>query len=241
MRSPIWDLPIRIFHWALAFSVISAIVTAVVGGNWIVWHGRLGLVIIGLLTFRVMWGFFGSHYARFTQFFPTPSKIIAYMSGQWKGEGHNPLGAVSVFGLLTVLMAQAVMGLFTNDDIAFFGPLADLVSADKSSQLTQWHSLNAYTIYVLVGLHMAAIVFYRVVKKNDLIRPMILGWKAVDKNKEIEIPVAQLEAQMQTRGSWLGFIVSFAVALAAVYAASGLWKPAPPPPPPTAVVETPNF
>ena len=241
MRLALWDLPIRIFHWTLAPSVIAAIATAIVGGNWIVWHERLGLVIIGLLAFRVMWGFFGSHYARFTQFFPTPAKVIAYLNGHWRGEGHNPLGAMSVFGLLTVLMAQAVMGLFTNDDIAFMGPLASLVSKEQSNQLTHWHTLNAYVVYLLVSLHIAAIAFYRLVKKNDLIRPMITGWREVEKDKEIEIPVAHLQAQMQTRGSWLGFIVSLVVALAAVYAASGLWKPAPPPPPPAAVVETPNF
>ncbi len=241
MRIPIWDIPIRVFHWTLACSVIAAIATAIVGGNWIVWHGRLGLVIIGLLTFRVMWGFFGSHYARFTQFFPSPASISTYLRGQWRGEGHNPLGALSVFGLLTVLMAQAVMGLFTNDDIAFTGPLADFVSSEKSSQLTQWHGLNAYVIYLLVGLHIAAILFYRIVKQHDLIRPMITGWKEVEKEKEIEIPVAQMQAQIEKRGSWWGFIVSLAMALAAVYAASGVWKPAPPPPPPAAVVETPNF
>lgn len=241
MRISLWDLPIRVFHWTLVPSVMAAIATAIIGGNWMVWHGRLGLLIIGLVTFRVMWGFFGSHYARFCQFFPTPSKIIAYLNGHWQGEGHNPLGAFSVFGLLTILGLQAVTGLFTNDDIAFTAPLFSLVDKEQSNQITQLHTWNAYTIYLLIGLHIAAIAFYRIVKKNDLIRPMITGWKEIDKDKEIEIPVAHLQAQMETRGSWGGFIVSLAVALAAVYGASGLWQPAPPPPPPAAVVETPNF
>lgn len=231
MRIPLWDLPIRVFHWTLVPSVIAAITTAMIGGNWIVWHGRLGLLIVGLVSFRVMWGFFGSHYARFSQFFPTPAKIIAYLNGQWRGEGHNPLGALSVLGLLTILAVQAGTGLFTNDDISFSAPLFSLVSKAKSDQLTQWHEWNAYAIYVLVSLHIAAIVFYRIVKKNDLIRPMITGWKEAEKETQA--------ASTPTRSSWVGFIVSFAVALAAVYGASGIWKPAPPPPP--AAVETPNF
>ncbi|MEN9373684.1 MAG: hypothetical protein RIR79_1236 [Pseudomonadota bacterium] len=237
MRISLWDLPIRVFHWTLVPSVMAAIATAIIGGNWMVWHGRLGLLIIGLVTFRVMWGFFGSHYARFTQFFPTPAKIIAYLNGQWRGEGHNPLGALSVLGLLTILAFQAGTGLFTNDDIAFTAPLFSLVDKEQSNQITQLHTWNAYGIYLLVGLHIAAIAFYRIVKKNDLIRPMITGWKEIDK----ETQATSTSTATSTRGSWIGFIVSLIVALAAVYGASGAWKPVPPPPPPAAAVETPNF
>ena len=233
-RIPLWDLPIRIFHWTLVSSVIAAIATAIIGGNWIVWHGRLGLLIVGLISFRVMWGFLGSHYARFAQFFPTPSNLKAYLQGTWKGEGHNPLGALSVFGLLGVLALQATTGLFSNDDIAFSGPLSTLVGKDKSDQFTQLHEWNAYAIYLLVSLHIGAIAFYKIVKKNNLITPMITGWKETSETTKT------VASNAGNTGSVGRLLISIAVAFAAVYGASGAWKPTSPPPAATKV-ETPSF
>ncbi len=224
-RIRLWDLPTRLFHWLLAASVVAAVVSAQVGGNMMDWHGRFGLFIVGLLTFRLVWGVMGSTYARFLQFVPTPAKVKAYLRGEWHGVGHNPLGAFSVFGLLALLGFQSISGLFSNDDIAFTGPLFDLISKDRSNLLTGLHQLASNLIYVLVALHLAAIVFYARVKKDNLVKPMLTGWKDLE---------AGDPAQSATGGGVLAFVVALAIALAAVYFASGKWMPAAPPPPPAA-------
>lgn len=175
-RLRLWDWPTRIFHWTLVLAVSSAIITAELGGNLMVWHGRAGIVIIGLLVFRLVWGVFGSTYARFAQFFPTPAKLRAYVRGQWRGIGHNPLGALSVFALLGLLLLQASSGLFANDDIDFTGPLFNLVSQERSNWLTGWHQRIGDVLFWLIGLHVVAVLFYVLIKKKNLLGPMVTGW-----------------------------------------------------------------
>ncbi|WVM91623.1 cytochrome b/b6 domain-containing protein [Halopseudomonas pachastrellae] len=116
MKTLVWDLPLRLFHWLLALSVTGALVTISLGGNWMVWHERCGLAVIGLLAFRLVWGLCGSTHSRFASFFPTPARLKAYISGNWQHQGHNPIGAFSVFALLGLMAFQAVTGLFSNDD-----------------------------------------------------------------------------------------------------------------------------
>ena len=223
----LWDLPTRLFHWLLVLGVAASIVSGQLGGNLIDWHGRIGVFIVGLIVFRVTWGLLGSTYARFAQFFPTPAKLKSYLRGEWRGVGHNPLGAFSVFGLLGLLAFQVFSGLFSNDDITFVGPLFDLVSKDLSNQLTGLHKLSSNLLFILIGLHLAAIAFYGHVKKDNLIKPMITGWKETDQGESAK------------GGGIVALIVALAIAVAAVYAASGAWLPEPPPPPPAA--ETPSW
>jgi cytochrome b len=226
-RILLWDLPTRLFHWSLVLSVTAALITGQVGGNYIEWHGKIGLFIIGLIVFRLVWGVLGSTYARFAQFFPTPAKLKAYLGGKWRGVGHNPLGAFSVFGLLGLLGFQMISGLFGNDDITFYGPLFDLVSKDVSNKLTSLHHLASNLIYLLIALHIGAIAFYAHVKKDNLVKPMVTGWKETE------------DGESAKGGGLLALIIALGIAGAAVYAASGAWLPPPPPPPPAA--ETPNW
>ena len=179
----VWDLPLRIFHWLLALSVLAAIVTGELGGNLIDWHGRIGVLILGLLVFRIIWGFFGTTHSRFANFFPTPAKIKAYLTGQWQGHGHNPLGALSVIALLGVVAAVVGTGLFANDDIAFYGPLFNLVDKPLSDKLSGLHSLSFDVLAGLLVLHIAAIIFYARVKKDNLVAPMLTGKKVVPKDQ----------------------------------------------------------
>lgn len=222
----VWDLPTRLFHWLLVAALLGAVVTGQLGGGLIEWHGRFGLAIVGLVAFRLVWGIAGSTYARFAHFFPTPARVKAYLAGQWRGEGHNPLGALSVFGLILLLTAQVVTGLFANDDITFTGPLFDLISKDLSNRLTGLHHRLSNLLIALVVLHIAAIAFYGHFKKKKLLKPMITGWKA------------DAEGESARGGGLLAFIVAALVAGAAVYGASGAWMPEPPPP---AAVETPSW
>jgi cytochrome b len=221
MRIKVWDLPTRLFHWLLFVTVAAALWTGWVGGSWIEWHGRLGLAVIWLLAFRLVWGFLGSTYARFTQFAPTPGRVLAYLRGRWHGEGHNPLGALSVFALLLVLTWQAGSGLFSNDDIAFEGPLADLVSSSTSTWLSGLHRQGLWIILGLVALHVAAIAVYALRGKN-LVKPMVLGWKDTDD-----------PALKSARGGKLwALLLALVVAVGVVWVADGGLLPAPPPPPP---------
>ena len=174
-RFLLWDLPLRVFHWSLVAAVTTAIVTGELGGAWMPWHGRAGLAIVGLLVFRVVWGVVGSATSRFAHFVPSPASVLAYLRGTWRGIGHNPLGALSVFALLALLSLQAATGLVGNDDIAFAGPLNHLVSDGFGSRATGWHRLLADGLFVLLALHLLAIAFHVVVKRHRLIRPMITG------------------------------------------------------------------
>ena len=220
-RIRLWDLPTRLFHWLLAGLVVASFVSGKIGGNAMDWHGKFGLAILGLLAFRLVWGFAGSTYARFVSFLPTPAKVLAYLRGQWRGVGHNPLGAFSVFGRLLLLAFQVGTGLFGNDDIAFRGPLYELIGKDLSDRLTGLHKLSVNVLIALVTLHIVAIAFYVRVKKDDLIRPMLTGWKEV----------APGEGASASGGGALPLAVALLVAVTTVYGGSGVWLPTPPPPP----------
>lgn len=215
-RIQLWDLPLRIFHWSLLAAVATAIVTGRLGGEWMGVHGKAGLSIVGLLAFRVTWGFLGSTHARFVNFLPTPGRLVAYLRGRWQGVGHNPLGALSVLALIGLLGAQAGTGLFGNDEIAFTGPLAAFVEETTSLKLTSWHHQLAPLLYGLLGLHIAAIAFYALIKRQKLIKPMVTGWKTV--------PPA---VKPPRRARPIALLASLAVATGAVVAASGLWAHSP--------------
>lgn len=177
----IWDLPTRLFHWALALSVVALVVTAKVGGNAMVWHLRLGHVVLALLVFRLLWGLLGGYWSRFGRLFFSPTRMLNYLRGQGRPQdeaGHNPLGALSVLALLTVLIAQVGSGLLSDDEIAFAGPLSRFVSGDTVAWATGWHKDWGQTLLLaLLGLHLLAIVFYSLLRKKRLVTPMVTGDK----------------------------------------------------------------
>ena len=212
-RILLWDLPLRVFHWALVAAVTTAVVTGEIGGPWMVWHGRAGLLIVGLLVFRMIWGVVGSATSRFTHFAPSPTSVLAYLRGRWRGVGHNPLGALAVFALLGLLTLQAATGLFGNDDIAFAGPLNHLVDDTLGSRLTGWHRLLAWGLFGLMALHLLAIAFHVVVKRHRLIRPMVSGVLEVDARTPLPKPVRG--------GGRFGLLVAVALAAAGVLALVG--------------------
>lgn len=215
-RIKLWDLPTRLFHWLLVILIVGAVITGKTGGNAIVWHGRIGLCILGLIVFRITWGVVGSSYARFSTFLPTPSAIGAYLRGQWRGHGHNPLGALSVLGMLALIGIQVGTGLFANDDIAFQGPLAAMTDKEFSDTLTGYHKLSINVLIAMIVLHLCAIAFHALIKKDNLVKPMINGWKAI----EADDPASDNSAR---GGGPLALCVATLVALAAVYAATGAW------------------
>lgn len=213
----VWDLPTRLFHWALALCVIGLVITANVGGNWMTWHGRLGYVVLSLLLFRIIWGFVGGHWSRFSSFLYGPAAVLAHLRGDARPEhraGHNPLGMLSVFALIAVLLLQVSTGLVADDEIAFSGPLVGLVSGDTVSQATRYHkSIGKLLLIALVAVHILAILFYLRFKKDNLVRPMVLG------DKQVSSPLPSAQDSMASR---LLALVIWAACGAAVYWLVGL-------------------
>jgi cytochrome b len=181
----VWDLPTRLFHWLLAATVIGAVVTAKIGGGAMVWHFRLGLLALGLLAFRLAWGLVGGRWSRFASFLYAPSTVLRYLRGgsgvaEHHDVGHSPLGSLSVRALLGVLAVQAGTGLVADDEIANVGPLNRFVSGATAGSATAWHKeWGANLLIALVVLHVLAILFYAVVRRRDLVRPMLGGDKVL--------------------------------------------------------------
>lgn len=205
----VWDLPTRLFHWALAALVACSFVTVKLGGFWMDWHMRSGYAILALVLFRILWGFAGSRYALFSSFVRRPADVIGYLRGQLEhGAGHSPLAAVSVLALLGVLLVQAGTGLFSNDGNFTEGPLARLVSSATGERLSTVHRFGEWALYVLVGLHIAAIAYYTTFRKVALVRPMITGDRL-----DLEAPPADDGLATRLRALALAVVAGAAVAL----------------------------
>jgi cytochrome b len=174
VKQPVWDLPVRLFHWLLA---------ALIGFSWwsvkydhASWHIWSGCAILTLLIFRLLWGFVGSSTARFSSFVRGPRGVVDYLRGKWTGGGHTPLGALSVVALLLAVSVQVGLGLFSEDeDGIVMGPLAKLVSSDTSDKARDIHELWFKVVLGLIVLHVLAILYYRLFRGKKLTKPMITG------------------------------------------------------------------
>lgn len=215
----VWDLPLRLFHWLLVVSVVVAMVSGLKGRMDL--HQSAGLAVVTLLSFRLVWLFLGSTYARIGALLCALVRVPDYLAGRWKRPGHNPLGVLSMAAMLLMLGWQSVSGLFTNDDSVFTGPLYRLISKADSLWLTGLHRQGFWLIVVLISLHVATVFFYWLVKKNNLIKPMITG--TTEARGEDYKPA--------TGGRWLAFVLSCLVAAGAYYLAQGSWVPKPAPAP----------
>jgi len=174
MKVRIWDLPVRLFHWALVLLVPALWATH----HWELMdlHILLGEIMLGLVLWRLLWGMLGSSTARFAAFVRGPGAVLRYLKGGGKAFGHNPLGGWSVVAMLLLLAVQVGLGLFAIDEDAFFGgPLSHLVSYDAARTLAQRHETIFWVLVGLIALHVAAILYYRLVRRDDLITPMITG------------------------------------------------------------------
>ena len=235
LRVRVWDLPTRLFHWLLLAGVVTAFISVKLGGNAMIWHGRAGTFVLSLLIFRLLWGFTGSPTARFRSFLKGPRTVWRYIQCQISGTsgtpgnlgsprqssiGHNPLGALSVVALLGLFFFQTLTGLGTSDDIFFDGPLVQDLSSDTVSLLTSLHKSTEPFLLGLVALHVAAIIFYRLVKKTDLVQPMITGVKVLEAHAEEPSPLGTSGAEKLgiTEGPslWLKALFCWLIAIALV-------------------------
>ena len=192
----IWDLNLRLFHWLLVVLIILSIVSGKM--NYLFLHQYFGSMCLGLIFFRIYLGFFGTYQSLFKNFFYPPKEIYLYLKGNHsikkRKTAHNPLGSLSVFSFYLLITILSLSGLFSNDDILFEGPLAFLMP-EYSSFLTKVHNIFHYLIYILIILHIFAVLYYQFVKKEKLINQMIDG-----RSRNLSIKNEKYELQKNVSG-----------------------------------------
>lgn len=189
-KARVWDLPTRVFHWLLVLSVCTG---WLLGDNLsfsnINWHFYLGYMTIGLLVFRLIWGFIGSAPARLSSLLFSPGEIFGYLRRIGRREpsgvaGHNPIGALSVIAMLVALTVQVATGLISeSDDFFTSGPFAGYVDDAVVQAANAVHEINSKILLVLVATHVAALLFYWIWKRENLVGPMLTGSKWIKKTK----------------------------------------------------------
>jgi cytochrome b len=198
---PVWDLPVRLVHWLIVGLIVFSWWS--VHNHHTDWHIWSGCAVLTLLIFRLLWGFVGSSTAQFATFVRGPRVVRDYLRGNWRGIGHNPLGALSVLVLFAALAVQVGLGLISEDEDGIYtGPLSSLVSIDTSDKARHFHELGFNLILGLVALHVAAIVFYRF-RGQHLTKPMITGKAVLDPGTEPMRP-----------GKWWVALICLAVGIA---------------------------
>ena len=206
----VWDLPLRLAHWALVITVAGAWATHYAGTDWFAWHRRLGYTTLVLAAFRVVWGFIGTRHARFASFLGGPRRVLDHLrrKGRNASVGHNPLGALGVVAMLAALLVQGATGLFANDEIVNAGPFYGWVSQQASNRITWLHETNSNLLLGLIVLHVAAIGWHAGVARQPLVRAMFTGRKDA-----AEVPPDQAIDGSRT-GLAAAIVAALAVALA---------------------------
>lgn len=215
----IWDLPTRLFHWILAFCVIGLLITGNVGGNAMVWHFRLGYAVLTLVLFRLVWGFVGGYWSRWSRLPLHPRHALNYLQTPSTGHvhaGHNPLGSWAIVAMLFFLLLQVSTGLISDDEIANAGPLTTLVSGQWVSWATAWHkNWGKLIIVLLVLMHLAALMWHRFKKHPPLVPAMLSG----DKHLTESVPPS--EDRMRHRLMALVWVILVALGVAGLLSLGG--------------------
>jgi len=177
-RLKIWDMPVRLFHWALVAAFLLCGVSGFLGRMEL--HALAGEAVLALVLFRAGWGLAGSQTARFSDFVKGPSAVLAYLRDHRSHRiGHNPLGGWMVVALLAVLALQAGLGLAGNDDVLFDGPWAHLLPKRMSDAATGFHRVLVWGLMAMAAAHVLAVIVHRIFFQENLVWPMIAGWKTV--------------------------------------------------------------
>ncbi len=181
----VWDLPVRLFHWLLTLTVLGSWATHELGVRYMEWHMRLGYVALGLVVFRIGWGFFGTRHAQFAAFLAGPKTVATYARDWFGGRvktraGHNPLGGWAIVAMLASVAVQAVSGLFNSDDILTTGPWRPAVSEAFADRMAALHSVNFDLLTGLIALHLIAVSAYWLRFRINLLLPMLTGRKEAE-------------------------------------------------------------
>jgi len=190
-RILIWDMPTRIFHWLQALSFGAAYLTAF-SERLRNYHVALGYIMLGLLVFRLLWGFIGTRYAQFNSFLFNPKEVVVYLLSMFKGKpvhylGHNPAGSVSVWLLLTLGMFICVTGVMALQD-------------DASDIVIDLHGLSTDVMLGVISLHLIGVLMSSILHRENLVRSMFTGFK-----------FAESDAGIERTYNWLGVLIVVAV------------------------------
>lgn len=196
----VWDWPVRVMHWGLVLAVFGAWLTRELEGDWFAWHVRCGYAVIVIVVVRLVWGLMGTRHARFANFVKGPVAVLQDLRGMVQRDsmpstGHTAAGAWMIMALLAMLLAQGVTGLFANDQVYQTGPLFGYLSGKLSDRLTTVHKQIFDLLWIAIAIHVAAALFYWLVKRRNLILPMVTGRKA-----RHEVPVG--DEIDSSRGIW---------------------------------------
>lgn len=190
----VWDWPVRVSHWLMVLLFTGLIVSGKSDGQYIEYHFYMGYGLSAVVIARVLYGFYGSYYARFQQFMKGPKAVMSYLLSLIKGKpkahlGHNPLGGWMVVVLLGALTVQWATGLFSSDDIFWFGPFNSMVSEDLVGELVSIHHQLPDILIGLVALHIVAVFYHEVRLKERLVHAMVNGKKPYHKTAvSVETP-----------------------------------------------------
>lgn len=209
MSRVVWDLPVRIIHWALVLAVAGSWLTQNLEGDWFRFHVWCGYAVLALTATRVLWGIVGTRHARFAAFVRGPRAVLRYAGSLARNTspphvGHNPLGGWMIVLLLVLLAAQAITGLFANDQIMNTGPLFGYVSAATSDRLTSLHEQLIDVFWIALALHVLAALYYLTVRRENLIVPMFTGRK--------DAAIVPADQAITTSRTWLAVLLLAGVA-----------------------------
>jgi len=171
---PVWDIPTRCFHWLLVGAVFLSWLSHEM--EWIQVHLWSGYTCLVLVSFRILWGLFGSEHSRFASFLKSPAVVVRYLRGQLPAApGHNPAGGWAVLLMLLLLLAQAMSGLFNSDGLLFDGPLYHALDSGWTDKLGELHAQLFWVILGLIGVHVVAIAWYQFGRRQPLVQGMLTG------------------------------------------------------------------
>ncbi len=178
----IWDLPTRLCHWLLVVTFIVAMLSQG-DDRYLDIHVLSGYVFLELLGFRLIWGFIGSHYARFSQFLFDKKAVWHYLKTLATIQrqhflGHNPAGSWAIFFILGLGSIVSLTGLLTLGGEEQHGPLAGLISFSLGSTFHEWHHMTAWFLFGFIGIHLVGVLIESRLHHENLIKAMITGFKS---------------------------------------------------------------
>ncbi|MEQ1561075.1 MAG: cytochrome b/b6 domain-containing protein [Methyloglobulus sp.] len=181
----VWDLPLRIFHWLLVAGFFVAYLTE---DDLLRVHVWAGYLVAGLLLFRLVWGFAGNEYARFSSFLCSPAQSMAYAKGLFELKtkryiGHNPAGAAMIVLLLVSLIMTVLTGFAVYGADQAAGPLASIGSSNEKLW-EETHEFFANFTLLLVAIHVLGVVVESYIHHENLARAMVSGYKKITTDSE---------------------------------------------------------